>query len=150
MQAKNEFSMWILEVFQTKIRFVLLCRRHQCVRKVVGAFGLISKLSLGTSLCMTKNLQVCGYCDAFTKFITKIGMVPNHANHFHHFEDCIRNTGTIGIASRLSTLRHLDHFCLACRMLESLMMLFNIRMCLMTKSVSIICHTFWNCAGCKR
>ncbi|KAH9542038.1 hypothetical protein CY35_14G094300 [Sphagnum magellanicum] len=32
--------------------------RHQCVRKVVGAFGLISKLSLGTSLCMTKNLQV--------------------------------------------------------------------------------------------
>jgi hypothetical protein len=116
MQAKNEFSMWILEVLQTKIRFVLLCHRHHCVRKVVGAFGLISKLSLGTSLCMMKNLQVCGNCDAFSKFITKIGMVLSQGygdvNHFHHFEDCIRNTGTIGIASRLSTLRHLDHFSL--------------------------------------
>ncbi len=83
---------------------------------MVGAFGLISKLSLGTSLCMMKNLQVCGNCDALTKFITKIGMVPSQGygdvNHFHRFEDCIHNTGTIGIASRLSILRHLDHFCL--------------------------------------
>ncbi len=58
MQAKNEFSNVDPGSVADKRRFVLLCHRHHCVRKVVGAFGLISKLSLDASLCMTR---ICRY-----------------------------------------------------------------------------------------
>ncbi len=65
-----------------------LCHHSE---KLAIACGLIS-MPPGTPLRIFKNLQVCGDCRTWTKFITKIvkrSIVMRDVNRFHHFEDSL-------------------------------------------------------------
>ncbi|KAF9621786.1 hypothetical protein IFM89_028224 [Coptis chinensis] len=64
----------------------VLCSHSE---KLVVAFGILN-LSGGSSICVFKNLRVCGDCHTAIKFMSKIVRVQitlRDSLRFHHFSD---------------------------------------------------------------
>jgi hypothetical protein len=89
------YSVGFIEYFNTKLVLhdveeeeKLFHLRHHS-EKLAIAYGLISTPPY-TPLRIFKNLQICGDCHAFTKFIANVvkrEIIVRDANCFHHFQD---------------------------------------------------------------